>query len=76
MKIIKTIVATLMVTGIAACGNKEAEKQARCNGEADNAHSTAMKALKMATDKGSITYTVGEAAAGQLRSHTFSECMR
>ena len=69
-------VAVIGFVSLVACGNKEAEKQARCTSEGNATHSLAMMGMKVATDEGSMANTIAKVAAEQARAYTFSECMK
>jgi predicted small lipoprotein YifL len=73
---IKFAAVVVCLASLAACGNKEAEKQARCTSEGNSTHSQAMMGVKVATDEGSMANTIAKAAAEQARAYTFSECMK
>lgn len=73
---VKFAAAAICLSLLVACGNKEAEKQARCTSEGNDTYSKAMMGVKAATDEGSMANTIAKAAAEQARAYTFSECMK
>jgi uncharacterized lipoprotein YehR (DUF1307 family) len=73
---VKFAAIAICFVSLVACGNKEAEKQARCTSEGNSTHSQAMMGVTVATDEGSMANKIAKAAAEQARAYTFSECMK
>lgn len=72
----KLATAAICLVILAACGNKEAQLQARCSSEGNATYTQAMAGVKLATDEGSIANKLAKAAAEQAQAYTFSECMK